>query len=149
VVGAKLGTVSCPTTGDRRSRTRPLLAAIYSDFLIFPREELGASTATTRYIATQARRRVPQDRDTVSGGPFVFVSALAFLGNSKTSVADMNNETPTPAKPERIFPVLAAIAPIAYGPANAPRFPTELIKAIPAAAENPVRNSLGIDQKGP
>ena len=61
----------------------------------------------------------------------------------------MNNETPTPAKPELIFPVLAAIAPIAYGPANAPRFPTELIKAMPAAAENPVRNSLGIAQKGP
>ena len=92
---------------------------------------------------------VPQGGDTVSGGHFVFISARAFLGNSKTSVADMNNEIPTPAKPERIFPVLAAIAPIAYGPANAPRFPTELIKAIPAAAENPVRNSLGIDQKGP
>jgi len=90
-----------------------------------------------------------QDGDAASGGHFVFVSARAFLGNSKTSVADMNNEAPTPAKAERILPVLEAIAPIAYGPANAPRFPTELIKAIPAAAENPVRNSLGIDQKGP
>jgi len=93
--------------------------------------------------------RVPQDGDTASGGHFDFVSARAFLGNNKTSVADMNNEAPTPAKAERILPVLEAIAPIAYGPANAPRFPTELIKAIPAAAENPVRNSLGIDQKGP
>jgi hypothetical protein len=43
-------------TGDRRSRTGPLLATIYSNSFIFPREELGASTATTRYIATQARR---------------------------------------------------------------------------------------------
>jgi len=109
-------------------------------------KSLGASTATTRYIATLAGvlRTVTPYPD-----HFVFLSDPAFLGNSKTSVADMNNETPTPAKPERIFPVLAAIAPIAYGPANAPRFPTELIKAIPAAAENPVRNSLGIDQKGP
>jgi len=129
---------------------RPLLAAIYSpNFFIFPREELSASTAPTRYIATKARQGVPQDGDTASGGHFVFLSARAFLGNSKTSVADMNNEAPTPTKAERILPVLEAIAPIAYGPANAPRFPTELIKAIPAAAENPVRNSLGIDQKGP
>src|SRR5580704_3450656 len=36
-----------------------------------------------------------------------------------------------------------------YGPASPLRFPKQLIKAIPAAAENPVRNSLGSAQKGP
>jgi hypothetical protein len=36
-----------------------------------------------------------------------------------------------------------------YAPANWPRFPTELINAIPAAAENPVRDWLGNAQKGP
>ena len=53
------------------------------------------------------------------------------------------------AKPLYRFPVLIAIAPIMYGPTSPPRFPTELIKAMPAAAENPVRNSLGNAQKGP
>jgi hypothetical protein len=47
-----------------------------------------------------------------------------------------------------MFPVLEAMAPIAYGPANPPKLPTQLIKAIPAAAENPVRNSFGNAQKG-
>ena len=47
------------------------------------------------------------------------------------------------AKPAQRFPVLVAIAPIMYGPANSPRFPKELIKAMPAATEWPVRNSQG------
>jgi len=34
------------------------------------------------------------------------------------------------------------------GPKNPPRFPTELMNAIPLAADNPVKNSLGIAQKG-
>src|ERR1017187_3799900 len=34
-------------------------------------------------------------------------------------------------------------------PTNPPKFPIEAIKAMPEAAENPVRNSLGSDQKGP
>ena len=38
---------------------------------------------------------------------------------------------------------------MADGPTNPPRPPTELIKAIPEAAENPTRNLLGIEKKGP
>src|SRR5450755_3611713 len=35
------------------------------------------------------------------------------------------------------------------GPTKPPRFPTELIKAMPAAAENPERNLPGIEKNGP
>jgi len=41
------------------------------------------------------------------------------------------------------------IAPIAKGPTRPPRFPKQLIRAIPIAAEEPARNSFGSDQKGP
>src|SRR4051812_24528933 len=34
------------------------------------------------------------------------------------------------------------------GPTNPPRFPMELMVAIPAAAAGPDRNSVGIDQSG-
>src|SRR5947207_1584984 len=36
---------------------------------------------------------------------------------------------------------------MAYGPTSPPRFPKELIKAIPEAAAYPVRNSLGKEKK--
>src|SRR2546425_1713119 len=39
--------------------------------------------------------------------------------------------------------------PTRYGPRNPPRFPIELIKAIPAAAPVPVRKSDDIAQNGP
>jgi hypothetical protein len=61
----------------------------------------------------------------------------------------MNNGIPAKTSPPRKLPVLLLIAPIAEGPTNPPRFPIELIKAIPAAAENPAKNLLGNDKKGP
>ena len=70
------------------------------------------------------------------------------MGRSNRSVADTKSETPAKVKPPYKLPVLWLIAPIAYGPAKPARFTTELIKAIPEAAEMPVRNSLGRDQKG-
>jgi hypothetical protein len=41
------------------------------------------------------------------------------------------------------------MAPMTDGPTKPARFPTELIKAMPAAAENPERNLLGIEKNGP
>jgi len=65
------------------------------------------------------------------------------------SVADANKETPANASPPYKLPVFWLIQPIAYGPANPPRFATELTKAIPEAAANPVRKSAGSEYKGP
>lgn len=74
----------------------------------------------------------------------------AFLaGRRSTSTAETNNETPARAIPLWIPPVPLASAPMAIGPANPPKFPTELIKAMPEAAENPTRNSLGNEKNGP
>src|SRR5215472_10363986 len=78
-----------------------------------------------------------------------FASARAFLGNAKTSVADTNKESPATARPLYKLPVLSLIAPIADGPTNPLRLAMEVINAMPEAAEYPVRNSLGIVQKGP
>src|SRR5712692_3509241 len=69
--------------------------------------------------------------------------ACALRGRSNRSVAQTNKETPAKAKPPCKLPVLSRIHPIAYGPADPPRFATEQTKAIPAAAADPVKNSLG------
>jgi len=60
----------------------------------------------------------------------------------------MNQEMPAKTRPPWKLPVALLIAHIAYGPINPPRFPTELMKAIPAAAEKPAKNSFGKDQMG-
>ena len=60
----------------------------------------------------------------------------------------MNHEMPAKTRPPWKLPVALLIAPIAYGPIKPPRFPTELMKAIPAAAEKPIKNSFGRDQMG-
>src|SRR6266851_1517940 len=65
------------------------------------------------------------------------------LGSSNMSVADANKEMPATASPPYKLPVCSLIQPIAYGPANPPRFASELTNAIPEAAANPVRKSLG------
>ena len=78
-----------------------------------------------------------------------FASARSFVGTSKTSVADTNKENPATARPPYKLPVLSLMAPIANGPTNPPRLAMEVINAMPEAAEYPVRNSLGIVQKGP
>jgi len=49
-------------------------------------------------------------------------------------VADISTETPAKARPPY------KLKPTAYGPTNPPRMPTEVINAMPEAAENPVRN---------
>ena len=48
-----------------------------------------------------------------------------------------------------IFPVASETKPMAYGPINPPKLPIELMRAIPTAASNSVRNKEGIAQKGP
>src|SRR5215472_16022139 len=70
-------------------------------------------------------------------------------GKSTASRAETNRESPSNAKPPCRFPVFLFITPRAYGPTKPPRFPIELIKAMPYAAEIPQRNWLGTDQKGP
>jgi hypothetical protein len=67
----------------------------------------------------------------------------ALRGNNSISVAERSKETPAKAKPA------SKLKPAAYGPTNPPRFATEVMSAIPDAAENPVRNSFGIEKKGP
>jgi len=67
----------------------------------------------------------------------------SLLGSNNMSVADANNETPATASPPYKLPVFWLIQPIAYGPANPPRFASELTRAIPDAAANPVRKSPG------
>ena len=57
-------------------------------------------------------------------------------------------ETPANARPPYSVPVFCVMNPTMDGPKNPPRFPTELMNAIPLAAENPDKNSLGIAQKG-
>src|SRR5215469_5763528 len=76
------------------------------------------------------------------------VSGVVLLRKASISIADANSETPANTSPPRKLPVRWLIAPIVYGPTKLPRLPTELIRAIPAAAENPVKNSLGSAQKG-
>src|SRR6266699_1810947 len=65
------------------------------------------------------------------------------LGNNNINVAETNNEAPATAKPPYKLPVFWLIHPVAYGPANPPRFASELTRAIPEAAANPVRKSPG------
>src|SRR5207247_8802602 len=72
----------------------------------------------------------------------------ASFGSSSTSVAATSMEIPANARPPYRVPVFCVMKPTKDGPKNPPRFPAELIKAIPLAAENPVKNSLGIAQKG-
>jgi hypothetical protein len=68
---------------------------------------------------------------------------LIVFGSNNISVAEANSETPATAKPPYKLPVLWLIQPVAYGPAKPPRFASELTKAIPEAAANPVRKSPG------
>ena len=65
------------------------------------------------------------------------------MGKSNIRVADADKETPATARPPYKLPVFWLIQPIAYGPANPPRFATELTSAIPEAAANPARKSPG------
>ena len=65
------------------------------------------------------------------------------------SVTKTNKHAPVNAKPLYKLLVLWPIHPTAYGPTNPPRLTNVVISAIPEAAEDPVRNSLGKAQKGP
>ena len=67
----------------------------------------------------------------------------SLLGSSNISVADANSEMPATARPPYKLPVFWLIQPVAYGPANPPRFASELTRAIPEAAANPVKKSPG------
>ena len=50
--------------------------------------------------------------------------------------------------PARASPVRSTRAPTAYGATNPPRLPSELIRAMPAAAAAPARAADGSSQKG-
>jgi len=72
-----------------------------------------------------------------------YKAACALLGNKSVSAAHINKEMPTTAIPGYKLPVLSWMKPTANGPANPPRLAIEVIRAMPDAAENPVRNSPG------
>src|ERR1700757_114499 len=55
----------------------------------------------------------------------------------------------TTRSPPRNCPVEVRTSPMMYGPKNPPRFPTELMNAIPAAAVVADRSVVGIAQNGP
>jgi len=74
--------------------------------------------------------------------------AADIFGSNTTSIAPTSMETPAKARPPYSVPVFCVMKPTMDGPKNPPRFPTELMNAIPLAAENPDKNSLGIAQKG-
>ena len=71
------------------------------------------------------------------------------MGRRRTRTADKKSATPAIARPPLIPLVPVAMAPMTDGPTKPPRFPTELMKAMPAADENPARNLLGIEKNGP
>src|SRR6185437_557142 len=81
--------------------------------------------------------------------PLVTLHGSLDFGKSKRSTADINSENPTRIRPMDIPPDRFVSTPIVNGPTKPPRFPIELMNAIPAAADNPDRNSLGSDQNGP
>jgi hypothetical protein len=60
----------------------------------------------------------------------------------------MNTGTAARAKPAESVPDRSATKPTVKGPTKPAKFPTELMSAMPPAAEYPVRNSLGSAQKG-
>jgi hypothetical protein len=64
-------------------------------------------------------------------------------------VADKKSATLATARLPEIPLVPLAATPMIDGPTKPPRFPTELMKAIPEAAEKPARNLLGIEKNGP
>jgi hypothetical protein len=94
-------------------------------------------------------RLFPSHRPIAIVRSFAALSARAFIGSTNMSIADTSTETPAATKPPYVLPVLWLMKPKAYGPTNPPRIPTDVIRAMPEAAENPVRNSLANDQKGP
>src|SRR5258708_21530613 len=91
---------------------------------------------------TRVLRRWGMHHRIMRSPPFPALPRSLF-GSSNISVADGNNETPATASPPYKLPVFWLIHPAAYGPANPPRFASELTKAIPEAAANPVRKSPG------
>src|SRR5262249_5471792 len=77
---------------------------------------------------------------------FAGTQARTALGSSNASNAATSMEHPAKARPPCSVPVFSVMNPTMDGPKNPPRFPTELMNAIPLAAENPVKNSLGMAQ---
>ena len=73
----------------------------------------------------------------------------AGLGDARsttTSAAHATMISPTAHMPARSLPVRSCSAPVAYGAANPPRLPSELIRPIPPAAAAPVRKRVGSAQ---
>src|SRR3954469_11064275 len=62
-------------------------------------------------------------------------------GERKSRTANMES-------PPRKLPVRSLTQPITHGPAKPPRFPIELMVAMPVAAAVPDRNIVGMAQRG-
>jgi len=97
---------------------------------------------------TAPKRPVKTSLADSSAPYYAFAKGRSFFGRSNTSIAAMNTGTAARAKPTERVPDRSATKPIVKGPKKPPRFPTELMSAMPTAAEYPVRNSLGSAQKG-
>src|SRR5262245_47713341 len=69
------------------------------------------------------------------------------MANVRT--APINGQTAKARRAREKLFVCFRTRPTRYGPRNPPRFPTELIRAIPAAAPAPLRTRDDIAQNGP
>src|SRR5512133_3875449 len=76
-----------------------------------------------------------------------YKAACALSGRNRVSAAHMNKETADYRHPCIQAARSIVIKPTAYGPTNPPSFAIEVIRAMPDAAENPVRNSPGKAKK--
>jgi hypothetical protein len=82
----------------------------------------------------------------VATDPGLHAKLRVLVRRSNVRVAETNKEIPAKAKPAYKLPVLCRIKPTMYGPTNPPRLAIDVIKAMPDAAETPVRNSPGIEK---
>lgn len=74
---------------------------------------------------------------------------VSFEGLMKRTRSPMRSKAPPRIHRETdILPVLSITTPTSVGPTNPPRFPTELINAIPPAAAVPLKNVVERAQKG-
>lgn len=80
---------------------------------------------------------------------WIYQLAVTLFGSGNTNIAARNTGIAARATPIESFPERSVTTPTARGPTRPARFPTELISAMPPAAEYPDRNSLGSVQKGP
>src|SRR5438874_10855286 len=93
----------------------------------------------------------------MTGSKVLYCKGLVLIDEERSLGADTSTDR-KPAKarnpamismPPRKPPPAFFLTPIMYGPKNPPRFPSEFIRAIPAAAAVPLNNDVAVAQNGP